>query len=154
MNKIKRWISISTSQHCLQVLHHASKITMEKTQMPTIVHFDIPVDSINRAKSFYEKLFDWKIERVPGDMTYYLIETTDLDGSASVGGGMAEREQAGQQITNFIGVSSIDDYLKEVETLGGKVLEPKTPIIGWGYLAVCLDTENNTFGLWEDDTSA
>jgi predicted enzyme related to lactoylglutathione lyase len=25
---------------------------------------------------------------------------------------------------------------------------------GWGYLAVCLDTEGNTFGLWQDDQNA
>ena len=122
--------------------------------MPTIVHFDIPVDDIERAKNFYEKLFDWKIEKVPGEMPYFVIETTDLEGQRKLGGGMATREKSGQQITNFVGVPSIDEYIDKVEALGGKVLEPKTPIVGWGYLAVCLDTENNTFGLWEDDTSA
>jgi predicted enzyme related to lactoylglutathione lyase len=129
-------------------------IIIEEREMPTIVHFDIPVESIARAKAFYETLFNWKIEKVPGDMQYFLIETTDLDGITSVGGGMSQRERPGQQITNFIGVPSIDEYLKKIEALGGEVLEPKTPIVGWGYLAVCLDTENNPFGLWEDDTSA
>jgi predicted enzyme related to lactoylglutathione lyase len=122
--------------------------------MPTIVHFDIPVDNIDRAKKFYETLFDWKIEKVPGEMTYYLIETTDLDGQRNVGGGMSKRENTGQQITNFIGVTSIDEYMAKVKSLGGKILEPKTPIVGWGYLAVCQDTEDNTFGIWEDDESA
>ena len=122
--------------------------------MATIVHFDIPADSIDRAKDFYEKLFDWKIDKVPGEMPYYLIETTDADGQKSVGGGMGKREKTGQQITNFIGVSSIDEYADKVEALGGKMVEPKTPIVGWGFLAVCLDTENNTFGLWEDDPDA
>ncbi len=122
--------------------------------MPTIVHFDIPVDDIERARKFYEELFDWKIEKVPGEMPYFLIETTDLDGQRSIGGGMARREKTEQQITNFIGVPSIDDYINRVQALGGKVVEPRTPIVGWGYLAVCLDSENNTFGLWEDDTNA
>ena len=122
--------------------------------MATIVHFDIPVDNIERAKDFYEAIFHWKIEKVPGEMPYYLIETTDLNGQKSVGGGMAQREKAGQQITNFIGVSSIDEYVDKIEDYGGKVAEPKTPIVGWGYLAVCLDTESNTFGLWEDDPDA
>ncbi len=48
--------------------------------MATIVHFDIPVDNIEMAKDFHEAIFDWKIEKVPGEMPYYLIETTDLDG--------------------------------------------------------------------------
>ena len=119
--------------------------------MATIVHFDIQVDNIERAKKFYETLFNWKIEKAPGEMPYYFIETTDLDGQKGVGGGMAKREKTGQQITNFIGVSSIDEYIEKLKALGGKVIESKTTIVGWGYLAVCLDTENNTFGLWEDD---
>jgi uncharacterized protein len=31
---------------------------------------------------------------------------------------------------------------------------PKTPVRGMGYFAVCLDTENNTFGIWETDSNA
>jgi len=119
--------------------------------MATIAHFDIPVDNVERAKRFYESLFDWTIEKTPGEMPYWFIGTTDLNGQKSVGGGMAKREKAGQQITNFIGVRSIAECLERVKDLGGDVLQPKTPIPGWGHLAVCLDTEGNTFGLWEED---
>jgi predicted enzyme related to lactoylglutathione lyase len=121
--------------------------------MPTIVHFDISTDNPERAKKFYEELFDWKIEVVPG-MQYYLIQTTDSNGKQGVSGGMARREKPEQKITNFIGVSSIDEYIDKVEMLGGKVIKPKTPIPEWGFIAVCLDTENNTFGLWEEDKNA
>jgi uncharacterized protein len=34
--------------------------------MPTIVHFEIPADDIDRAKKFYSDLFGWKIEKWPG----------------------------------------------------------------------------------------
>jgi len=34
------------------------------------------------------------------------------------------------------------------------VATPKMSIPGLGYAAVCLDTEGNTFGLFEDDPSA
>jgi predicted enzyme related to lactoylglutathione lyase len=47
--------------------------------------------------------------------------------------------------------SSVDDYLLQVEKLGGKVLMPKTVVSGWRYLVICMDPENNTFELWEDD---
>jgi predicted enzyme related to lactoylglutathione lyase len=30
----------------------------------------------------------------------------------------------------------------------------KTPVPGMGYFAVCKDTEDNTFALWEPDESA
>ncbi|MDI6811604.1 MAG: VOC family protein [archaeon] len=122
--------------------------------MPTIVHFDIPADNPERAKKFYEALFEWKIEALPGPIPYYLIETTDLNGEQGVGGGMAQRTNPEQKITNFIGVKSINEYTAKVEQLGGTVIERKWPVPGWGCLAVCLDTENNPFGLWEEDENA
>jgi len=42
----------------------------------------------------------------------------------------------------------------KVEKLGGKMVMPKTKIPGYGYLAICLDTENNAFGLWETEDSS
>lgn len=64
---------------------------------------------------------------------------------------MGKRGTPDQKIVNYIGVSSIDEYLLKVKELGGKVLMPKSAVPGWGYLAICMDTENNTFGLWEDE---
>ena len=45
--------------------------------MPKIEHFDIPADNIQRAKKFYENLFSWKIDRMPGDMEYYSVTTEE-----------------------------------------------------------------------------
>lgn len=122
--------------------------------MPAIIHFDISADDPERAKRFYEELFNWKIELLPGPVGYYLIETSDLKGKQGIGGGMAKRNKPEDKITNFIGVNSINEYTAKVERLGGKVIEAKWPVPGWGYLAVCLDTENNTFGLWKEDKNA
>lgn len=121
--------------------------------MPTITHFDLPADDPERAKRFYEQLFKWKIDPVP-NMDYYMIETKELDGGAGVGGGMAARQGPEQRITNYIGVDSVDRYIARVEELGGKIVMPKQAVPGWGYLAICMDTELNTFGIWEDDKNA
>ena len=122
--------------------------------MPTIVHFDIAADDPARAKKFYEDLFDWKMMNPPGMEEYYLIETTDLESKSGVGGGLAKRGDPSQRITNYIGVSSIDDYITKVESLGGKIIQPKMAVPGFGYLSMCLDTEGNMLGLWQDDQSA
>ena len=122
--------------------------------MPTIVHFDISADEPARASAFYEGVFGWKIASPPGMEGYYLIETADLEGKPGVGGGLAKREAPGQGITNFFGVSSLEDHNSMVEKLGGKVLQPKITVPGWGHMSVCLDTEGNTFGLWQDDVAA
>jgi hypothetical protein len=47
--------------------------------MPTIVHFDIPADDPEQAKSFYGKLFGWKFERPMEAMEYYLMESEALN---------------------------------------------------------------------------
>lgn len=123
--------------------------------MPTIAHFDLPADDLERAKKFYEELFGWKFTSVPGmPMPYYLIETKDLKGNDSVGGGMGPRGAPDQKIVNYMGVKSVEDSIAKVKELGGKIVMAKAPVPGWGYLAICTDTEGNTFGLWEEDKKA
>ena len=118
--------------------------------MPTIVHFDVPAEDIKRASWFYSELFGWKIEPMPGPMEYYGIATKDLEGKPSVGGGMGKRQEGDGGIVNYFGVESIDNCVKKLEVLGGKLLMPRTEIPGFGFLAVCLDTEGNKFGLWQN----
>jgi len=118
--------------------------------MPTIVHFEIPTDNLERAKSFYSTLFGWEIKEIPG-MDYWIITTC---GEKPVGGGMMKRQNPQQTIINYIDVPSVDKYASVVEKLGGKTILPKTAVPELGYFAICLDTENNAFGLWEDNKSA
>jgi uncharacterized protein len=54
-----------------------------------------------------------------------------------------------QPITVYFGVDSIADYSNKVERLGGKVLRKKPEVPGYGWYAVCTDSENNWFALWE-----
>lgn len=129
--------------------------------MPTIVHFEIPSDDIERSKVFYKELFGWNTEKWPGSenaaegMEYLVITTTDQNGNKSLSGGMMKRQNPQQQgITNYIDVNSVDEYSTKIEKLGGKVIVPKMPVAGMGYFAVCLDTENNRFGIWETDSTA
>ena len=122
--------------------------------MPSIVHFDLPADDPARAEAFYSGLFGWKFTRYPGPMEYYLIETRTQEGEEGVGGGMGKRGDPDQQIMPYFGVDSVDTYLSEVKKLGGTVILPKMPVPGFGYLAVCTDTEQNRFGLWEQDPAA
>ncbi|MGN6633694.1 MAG: VOC family protein [Nitrososphaeraceae archaeon] len=132
--------------------------------MPTIVHFEMPADDVERAKKFYTDLFGWKIEKWPGtssknssssSMEYWIVSTTDDKGNkAAIGGGLMKRQEQHQQITNFIDVNSVDEYSSKIEKLGGKVVVTKMAVPGMGYFAVCHDTENNSFGIWETNEGA
>ena len=121
--------------------------------MPTIVHFDVPAEDIERAKKFYSALLGWKFESFP-EMQYNLITTTNLDGTPGVGGGMGKRMEPSQRMMNYFGVSSIDASIKEVKSLGGSIVSKKMAVPQMGYLVNCIDTEGNMFGLWEEDTKA
>lgn len=122
--------------------------------MATIVHFDVPADDPQRAKAFYGALFGWKFELPEGMEDYYLFETTDLEGSPAVGGGLGRRGAPDQRIMNYFGVADLDAGIARVAELGGAITMPRTVVPGFGYLAICTDTEGNAFGLWEDDESA
>ena len=127
--------------------------------MPTIVYFQIPSDDIERSKEFYNQLFGWKIDKfhesnTPEGMENWTVTTTDDKGNKALSGGMSKRQMPQQQITNFIDVKSVDEYSSKAEKLGGKVVVPKTAVRGMGYYAVCVDTENNSFGIFESNESA
>lgn len=132
--------------------------------MPTIVHFEIPSDNLERTKKFYTDLFGWKIEKMPGtDQREYwtFATTTNNKGGSNNGGGeqrtlsggMLERQMPQEPIMIYIGVDSVTEYSNKVERLGGKVIKQKTEVPGYGWFAICTDTENNGFALWEANTN-
>lgn len=123
--------------------------------MSTIVHFDITAEDPERAKKFYEELFEWKIDLIPGPENYYLIETKDLSGVKGIGGGIAKRQSSQEAvITNFIDVISVDEMLEKIVRFGGKIIQSRQPVPGFGFLAVCADTEENVFGIFQEDKRA
>jgi predicted enzyme related to lactoylglutathione lyase len=125
--------------------------------MFTVVHFEIPADDVERAQKFYRDLFGWKIEKFAGPtpMDYWSITTSaEKGGMGLLGGGMMKRQAPQQQITIYIDVPFVDDYVDKVKQLGGQVCFPKMAVPGMGYFAVCLDPENNGFGIWETNPNA
>ncbi len=127
----------------------------KKKAAASIVWFEIPADDLGRAKTFYSKLFGWKIAPfpgMPGGQEYLHIDTGGAD--ASPDGGMMSRKDPRQPITNYISVPSVARASAKVEKLGGKICMAKTAVPQMGYFVVCLDSEGNTFALWERDEKA
>jgi len=120
--------------------------------MANIVWFEIGADNVERAKAFYGGLFGWKMDKMPGPMDYWHMDTGGSD--EALDGGIMKRQNPQQGITNYIGVASVTEFMAKVEKLGGKVCMPKTAVPQMGYFAICQDTENNMFGLWEMDKNA
>ena len=128
---------------------------MAKSKKPTpanIVWFEIPADQPERAKKFYGKLFGWKINPFPHMPDYQHIDTGGPD--ASPDGGLMKRMHPGQAITQYVLVPSVTKFMTKVKKLGGEICRPKTAVPGMGYFAICQDTENNTFAIWEMNPKA
>lgn len=120
--------------------------------MPRIIHFDLPADDPQRAITFYENVFGWKIEKWDGPIDYWLIDTGDKEGG--VDGGISKREEDEEGVINTVEVPSVDEYIKKVKQHGGKVIREKHPVPGVGYMATISDTEGNLFGIMQEDPSA
>jgi predicted enzyme related to lactoylglutathione lyase len=116
--------------------------------MSAIVHFEIHFDDAERAKKFYTELFGWKVEKAHGT-EYYMIATQE-----GPYGGLMKRFNPNQKITDYFGVRSLLESVAKAEMLGGKILVPKMAVPKMGYFALCMDTEGNIFGLWENDPLA
>jgi predicted enzyme related to lactoylglutathione lyase len=120
--------------------------------MPKVVHFEINADDPLRAKKFYEDVFNWKIEKWEGPMEYWMMYTGEED-EEGIGGGLQKREEPGDQIFNYIKVSSVDEFAKKIEKSGGSLETPKITVPGIGYFYMFKDTEGNKLGIMQEDES-
>src|SRR2546427_6982593 len=125
---------------------------MRRRTMSRVIHFEIPAGDPERAANFYRKVFDWKIEKWPGPMEYWMV-TTGAEGTPGINGGLMKNTNV-KTTTNTIGVESVDVAIEAAKRAGGKLVMPKTPIPGVGYLAYCEDTEGNLFGVMQADKNA
>ena len=120
----------------------------------TIVHFEIPADDVEKLKKFYSGLFGWRIEKTPSHPEYWMIETVPVDekGNAvrpGVNGGIMKRQHPEHKPVNYVAVESVDDYVKKIEALGGRMIVSKMEVPGVGWWALALDPEGNQFAILE-----
>jgi predicted enzyme related to lactoylglutathione lyase len=122
---------------------------------PTIIHFEIPAENIEKLRGFYEKVFGWKIVKSPPgmvDMEYWLIQTVPTDNEGmllrpGVNGGMYKRNMAGATSVNYVAVEDIDKALREAKRLGAKVISDKMEIPKVGWIAILKDPDDNPIGM-------
>jgi len=120
--------------------------------MSRVIHFEIPASDPERASAFYKKVFGWKIEKWPGPMEYWMVNT-GAEGTPGINGGLMKNTSV-KNTTNTIGVESVDSAIETVNKAGGKLIMPKTAIPTVGYFAYCKDTEGNLFGVMQRDPNA
>jgi predicted enzyme related to lactoylglutathione lyase len=127
----------------------------------TIVHFEIPADDPERATKFYRELFGWDIKKhdAPGGPEYWLISTVPTDSQGrparpGVNGGLMRRQHPAHPPVNYVGVESVDEYVRKAKRLGAEEYMPKTAVKGMGWFAYLRDPEGNVFAIWQTDEKA
>ena len=119
-----------------------------------VVHFEIPFDDAERARSFYSEAFGWTINEMP-EMRYAIVQTgpTDADGFPAevgyIGGGMLKRESPTDRPVITIDVEDIDAALARIEELGGMTVLGRQDVGAMGWAAYFKDVEGNLMGLWQ-----
>jgi predicted enzyme related to lactoylglutathione lyase len=117
-----------------------------------VVHFEIPVDDPERAAGFYRDALGWEISRF-GDEAYWLVRAGQ-DEEPGANGALVGRGVLHGSPVLTVGVDDVADALSRVQRCGGTVAQEKLPVPGVGWSAYVLDSEGNTIGLFQPDTSA
>ena len=130
--------------------------------MSRVVHFEIQVDDVERAKTFYAAVFGWSFEdysKFTGS-TYWGIVTGPED-QPGINGGLLQRPAqpptVGQGANGFIctvGVDEYDETERQILGAGGQVALAKTALPGMAWQGYYIDTEGNTFGIHQPDPEA
>jgi uncharacterized protein len=121
------------------------------TEQPVIVNnlnwFEIPVLNFDRARAFYENLFDVDIkEEVNVGFRMGVFPHNGGGGAIIAGEGYEPSEKGAVVYLN--GGNDLQERLRRVEHIGGEVLIPKTLISPEiGYFAFFRDSEGNRMAL-------
>ena len=117
------------------------------------VHVELATADLGKAKEFYQRLFEWKLEDVPmGDgNSYTMVEVGDNE--YGVGGGMMKAPMPGMP-SNWMAYVSVDDIkaaTEKAQSLGATVIKDITPIPGMGSFSIISDPTGAVLGLWKSD---
>ncbi len=125
---------------------------MEMTKN-AISWFEIPVADFERAKKFYQTIFDYEMPEMSMEGVRMGILLHDRD-NGGIGGAICRGQgykPAGENGPKVYldGGDDLNTVLHRVSGAGGQVILPKTPIgEDMGQFAFFADTEGNVVGLY------
>lgn len=115
------------------------------SQRQSFHYVELPADSLDRARRFYEAAFGWDFESPPAEHLRRGVIYFDARPEVGLSNGTEAAPTAG--IRPAIAVDSIDQALARVEQAGGRSIEPSRDV-GDGYTGVFEDSEGNHIALW------
>ena len=116
---------------------------------PAVYYFEIPVNNLERAITFYSAVFGCEFDRVDVD-GHQMANFPRLEEGSGASGALAKGDSyvpGTQGVRVYFDTESIDETLAKVIAAGGKVLYPKTSIGELGWVAEFEDSEGNCIAL-------
>ncbi|HEY2346508.1 MAG TPA: VOC family protein [Xanthomonadaceae bacterium] len=114
------------------------------------VHVELNTTDIDKAQSFYGKLFNWKTEEtmMPGG------EYTMIDVGEGTGGGMLPQKVPGapSEWLPYVAVDDIEAATQKARKLGAQVMKDVTEVPEMGWFSIITDPTGAHLGLWKPRT--
>ncbi len=121
---------------------------MKNAAANRVVHFEILGRDARALRKFYADAFGWSLG--PPDespLQYSMVHHGD---GAGIDGGIGKAPEGPGHVTFYVGVDDIAASLKAIEELGGKTVQPATPLPSGGAFAMFSDPEGHVVGLVKD----
>lgn len=110
------------------------------------VHIELMTPDVEKAKAFYGKLLNWKLEDSPmPGMDYTMIRVGE-----GTGGGMMKNPMpgGGSVWVPYVDVDDLRASTDKAKSLGGKVHKDSVDI-GIGVFSIVEDPAGSMIGLWK-----
>jgi uncharacterized protein len=116
-----------------------------------VVWFEIYVQDMERAKKFYETVFEAKLDKLPSpDPDIEMLAfPMSMEGSGAAGA-LTKMKGFASGRNSVLVYFSCDDCALEasrVKKAGGRLEKEKMSIGQYGFIALAIDTEGNMIGL-------
>ena len=112
------------------------------------VHVELHTNDLARAREFYSKLFDWKLDDVamPGGGAYTMINV-----GSGTGGGMMVNQAPGTppHWLAYVGVDDIRASTRKAKELGAKVAVDVMDVAEYGTMSVIVDPTGAMLAMWQ-----
>ena len=111
------------------------------------VHVELNTTDVDQAKSFYGKLFSWKMEDMPMPGGSY----TMINVGEGTGGGLLKHPMPGapSMWLAYVLVDDIAASTKKAKSLGAAVKKDVTEIPGVGWFSIIEDPTGAVLALWK-----
>ena len=111
------------------------------------VHVELNTTDVDKAKSFYAKLFSWKMDDMPMPGGSY----TMINVGEGTGGGLLKHPMPGapSMWLAYVLVDDIAASTKKAKSLGAAVKKDVTEIPGVGWFSIIEDPTGAVLALWK-----